>query len=141
MDFEINKLTHLMHNFGLMYHIPNTKDYVVPEHLPTDQPYDKWEREGVADILHFIYEFDMYMPKGLMSRLIVSLNHYITDHSRVWNRGLNIELRGTHAEIIETYGSANRFQIRIVGTNKVELLSIIRGHFAEVLIPFRNLNS
>ncbi|NIT56843.1 MAG: hypothetical protein GWN00_11600, partial [Aliifodinibius sp.] len=140
LDFEINRLTQLMHNFGLMYHIPNSKDYVVPEHLPTDQPYDVWEHDGAADILHFIYEFDKYMPKGLMSRLIVSLNRYITDHIRVWHRGFNIELKGTQAEIIETYGAANTFQIRIVGTNKVELLSIIREHFTEVLMPFKNLN-
>jgi internalin A len=32
LDFEINRLAQLMHNFGLMYHIPNSKEYVVPEH-------------------------------------------------------------------------------------------------------------
>ena len=52
----------------------------------------------------------------------------------------NIELKGTHAEIIETYGSANTFEIRIAGANKIELLAIIRERFAEVLEPFRNLN-
>jgi hypothetical protein len=140
LSFEINRLTQLMDKFGLMYHIPKSKDYVVPEHLPTDQPYDAWEHESAPDLLHFIYEFDKYMPKGLMSRLIVSLHRHIHDHDRVWHRGFNIELKGTHAEIIETYGSENTFQIRIAGTNKIELLAIIREHLAEVLEPFRNLN-
>jgi internalin A len=140
LDFEINKFTQLMHNFGLMYHVPNSKEYVVPEHLPTDQPYDKWEYEHFPDILHFIYEFDKYMPKGLMSRLIVSLNNYINDHNLVWHRGFNIELKGTHAEIVETYGAENSFRIRIVGANKIEFLSIIRERFTDVLKPFKNLN-
>ncbi|MFN8411643.1 MAG: COR domain-containing protein [Anaerolineales bacterium] len=140
LDFEINRLTQLMHNFGLMYRIPSSKDYVAPEHLPTDQPYDHWKYEGLPDILYFIYEFDKYMPKGLMSRLIVSLNRYIKDHELVWHRGFNIELQGTHAEIIETYGATNTFRIRIVGANKIELLSIIRERFIDVLKPFKNLN-
>lgn len=139
LSFEINRLTQLMDKFGLMYRVPASKDYVVPEHLQNDQPYDAWEHESVPDLLHFIYEFDKYMPKGLMSSLIVSLHRHIHDHDRVWHRGFNIELKGTHAEIIETYGSENTFRIRIAGTNKIELLAVIREHFTEVLEPFRNL--
>ena len=140
LNFEIDKLTQLMHKFGLMYHISGSKSYVVPEHLPTNQPYEEWEHQSASDILYFTYEFDKYMPKGLMSRLIVSLHRDIKNHDYVWNRGLNIELKGTHGEIIETYGSSNTFQIRIAGANKIELLTIIRQRFAEVLQPFRNLN-
>ena len=138
--FEKNKLAQLMHKFGLMYHVSDSNSYVVPEHLPTDQPYKEWEHAGAADILHFIYEFDKFMPTGLMSRLIVSLHHHIGDHKRVWHRGLNVELRGTYGEVIETYGSTNTFRIRITGTNKIELLAVIRERFSEVLEPFRNLN-
>ena len=75
-----------------------------------------------------------------MSRLIVSLQHHIHDHDRVWHRGFNIALKDTHAEIIETYGSANTFEVRLSGANKIELLAIIRERFADVLKPFRNLN-
>ena len=139
LNFEVNKLTQLMHKFGLMYHIPQSKSYVVPEHLPTDKPYQEWDYEQSSDILRFIYEFDKYMPQGLMSRLIVSLHEYIHDHKRVWHRGLNIKLKETNAEIIESYGSANAFEIRIAGSNKIELLAIIREHFSEILKPFRNL--
>ena len=140
LDFEIDRLTQLMDKFGLMYHIPDSEEYVVPAHLPAEQPYDVWVHEGEPAVLHFIYEFDKYMPRGLMSRLIVSLNHYIADHSRVWHRGFNIELDNTQAEIKETYGAVNTFYIRIAGSNNIELLSIIRDRFAEVLKPFKNLN-
>ena len=129
-----------MHKFGLMYHVPHTGNYVVPAHLPTTQPYPTWPHSSDKEILQFIYEFDKYMPKGLMSRLIVALHHHIPDHKLVWHRGVNLTLNNAHAEIIETYDKYNRFQIRITGHHKKDLLAVIREHFAEVLAPFNNLN-
>jgi internalin A len=140
LRYETNKLTQLMHNFGLMYHIPLSDQYVVPAHLPTVMPYDQWEHSKEQDILQFNYEFDKYMPQGIMSRLIVSLNHHIVNHDLVWHRGVNIEANGAFAEIIESYGGSNKFELRIVGKNKIELLAIIRERFAEVLKPFGKLN-
>ena len=141
LQYEVNKLAQLMHNFGLMYHVPHTKDYVVPAHLPTVTPYEQWQHEKDSEILQFIYEFDKYMPQGIMSRLIVALHHHIKDHELVWHRGVNISLDRAHAEIVESYGGVNRFEIKIAGTNKIELLGIIRERFEEVLkpIPINNL--
>ncbi len=142
LQYEVNKLAQLMHNFGLMYHIPHSKDYVVPAHLPTVTPYKQWEHEKNGEILQFIYEFDKYMPQGIMSRLIVALHHHIKDHKLVWHRGVNISSNKAHAEIVESYGGSNRFEIKIAGTNtsKMELLGIIRERFEEVLRPFNKLN-
>lgn len=140
LNFEINRLTQLMDKFGLMYQVPKSNDYVVPEHLPADQPYDTWEHDSTTDLLRFTYEFDKYMPKGLMSRLIVSLHNHIQDHDRVWHQGFNIELEGAYAEIIETYGSRNTFRIRVAGTNKIELLAVVREHFSQILESYKNLN-
>ncbi|WP_324673085.1 COR domain-containing protein [Hymenobacter sp. GOD-10R] len=139
LQYEVNKLTQLMHRFGLMYHIHDTENYVVPAHLPTITPYEDWAHTN-ENILQFVYEFDKYMPQGIMSRLIVALHHHIKDHNLVWHRGLNIEANGAYAEIIESYGGINRFEIRISGKNKIELLSIIRERFSEVIKPFRRLN-
>lgn len=139
LHFEIEKLTSLMNKFGLMYHIPGTKEYVVPEHLSTQTPYAKWPFEEAHNILQFIFEFDKYMPKGLMSKLIVSLNNYIKNHNLVWQKGVNIELNATHAEIIETYGGRNSFHIRLVGEDKRGLLAIIIDKFEDILKPFKNI--
>ncbi|MFT3794161.1 COR domain-containing protein [Flavobacterium sp.] len=139
LQYEANKLSRLMHKFGLMYHIRGKDSYVIPEHLPTVMPYEKWPYHDQKDILQFIYEFDQYMPRGIMSRLIVALHHHIDDHDLVWHRGFNIQSNGAHAEIVESYGSSNQFLIRITGKNKIELLSIIRERFAEVLAPFHRL--
>ena len=84
--------------------------------------------------------FDKYMPKGLMSRLIVQLHDYIQNHKHVWHRGINIQLNNTQAEITESYDSVNAFDIRIFGSNKIELLTVIRERFGEVLKPFKDLN-
>ena len=138
--FEIQKLAKLMHNFGLMYQIAGSKNYVVPAYLPTEQPYDCWPEDGNPDTLHFKYQFDKYMPLGLMSRLIVALHKHIKNHDLVWSRGVNIEWKGAKAEIVETYGAENAFDVRIVGANKEQLLYTIREKFTQVLEPFRNLN-
>jgi internalin A len=140
LQYEINKLTQLMHKFGLMYHIPNSEEYVVPAHLSTETPYLSWPHANSEQVLQFVYEFDKYMPQGIMSRLIVSLHHHIKDHDFVWHRGVNIECNGAYAEILESYGGNNRFEIHIAGINKIELLAIIRERFAEVLKPFNKLN-
>ena len=62
------------------------------------------------------------MPKGIMSRLIVALHQYIYNNKLVWTRGVNIsnsiDRQDTFAEIIETYGRENRFDIQIYGKNQ-----------------------
>ena len=137
VEFELDRLSKLMHKFGLMYQVDDTEEYVVPAHLP-NKPYNEWPRVG--DILHFEYKFDKYMPPGIMSRLIVALHHLIADHSLVWRNGVNLKLNETYAEITESLGAENAFKIRVVGSDSIELLAVIRSKFAEVLRPFVNLN-
>jgi len=137
--YEIDQLSQLMHKFGLMYRIPMSDDFVIPARLPTLTPYEIWPHAAANDILRFVYEFDKYMPQGIMSRLIVALHHHIKDHTHVWHRGVNVESNGAVAEIVESYGGSNRFEIRIAGVNKIELLAIIRERFGEVLKPFKRL--
>ncbi len=141
--FEINKFIELLMKFSLIYKINGSKNYIVPEHLPTIQPYDNWQFSDEKENYQFRYLFDNYMPKGLMARLIVSLHRYIYDNTLVWHRGVNISNSvkepDTYAEILETYGRENRFDIRIHGKNKRDLLQIIIYHFDNILKPFNKL--
>ena len=50
VEFEMERLTRLMHKFGLMYQVDETDSYVVPAHLPK-QPYKEWPHTG--NVLHF----------------------------------------------------------------------------------------
>jgi len=142
--FEKYKFIELLKKFNLIYQINGSSNFIVPEYLPTVQPYYQWRTANDGDIYQFRYLFDNYMPKGIMPKLIVALHQYIYDNNLVWHRGLNIANSVTNpdtfAEIIETYGRENRFDIKIIGKNKKELLNTIIYHFDNVLKPFKNLS-
>lgn len=139
LDFEVNKLVALLDKFGLMYRTPRGT-FIVPRHLPDQQPYKEWVYNAEQSILHFRYTFDKYMPKGLMSRLIVALHEYIPNHKMVWKRGVNIAHNGAHSEIIERYGGLNQFDIRIAGSFQRDLLVIITQAFDKMLEQYKKLN-
>ncbi|MEZ4955958.1 MAG: COR domain-containing protein [Saprospiraceae bacterium] len=139
LGFEKERLPRLLEKFGLMYEVPKQDKYIIPEHLPDGAPYVHWSHEEIQPQLHFRYEFDKYMPKGLMSRLIVALHHYIGDHSLVWRRGVNLSHGGAYSEITESLGGVNRFDIRIVGDFRRDLLVIITQAFDHILSDFQKL--
>lgn len=142
--FEINKFIELLKKFSLIYRINGSENYIVPEHLPMVQPYEKWKYSDEDGIYQFRYLFDNYMPKGIMPKLIVALHQYIPDNKYVWHRGVNIvnsvEKPDTYAEILETYGRENRFDIKIFGKYPKDLLNIIIYHFDKILKPFTKLS-
>lgn len=139
LEFEISNLTQVMHRFGLMYKVRNKNEYVIPAHLPNEKPYKHWTHLNSDKLLLFKYVFDKYMPEGLMSHLIVSLHNYI-EKEIVWQKGVNICFENTFAEIIEPYSGTNTFEIKIAGSQKRELLAIIRERFSEILKPFKKLD-
>lgn len=140
LDFEIKHLTAIMDKFGLMYQIPNTQRFIVPEHLPSGKPYSKWEHESKNECLKFRYMFDNYMPEGMMCHLIVALHTYIVNHENVWKLGVNIEYEGnTFAEIVDSKGRFNYFEIKITGVRRKELLDVIRLKFKEITKRFKKL--
>ncbi len=138
LELEIDRLCSLMNKFGLMYQISGTNKFVVPEKLPREMPYKKWDYNDY-ELIKFKYEFEKYNPKGMMSKLIVSLNKFIKNQKNVWHRGINIEYENTYAEIIETYSINNTFEIKIAGENKTGLLALIVDKFDEILKPYKNL--
>jgi hypothetical protein len=49
------------------------------------------------------YDYDFFMPKGILSQFIVQMNHYIVYHHLVWKRGVILIRDKTAAEITESY--------------------------------------
>ncbi len=141
--FEVNKFVELLKKFSLIYKINGSENYIVPEHLSEEQPYEQWYYSEKDNIYQFQYLFDNYMPKGIMAKLIVALHQHIYNNELVWTRGVNISNSiknpDTYAEIIETYGRENRFDIRIYGKNQKDLLQVIIYHFDRILKPFTKL--
>ncbi len=140
LHYETPKLIRLLQRFGLLYPIESTNNFIVPEHLPMEKPYQQWFAESVGSQLLFRYRFDKFMPRGIMSRLIVALHHLVPEHKRVWRRGVNLSYQSSHAEIVQPYGNENRFDIRIVGDERTELLALIIDRFDNILKKFPKLN-
>jgi len=64
------------------------------------------------------------MPKGLITRFIVALNHLIADQNMVWKSGVVLEREETRAEVIEDYAK-HKISVRVAGRNTRGLLAIV----------------
>jgi Leucine-rich repeat (LRR) protein len=142
--FEKNKFIEVLLKFNLIYRISGTENFMVPELLSKTKPYKQWKYDLKDGVYQFRYLFDNYMPKGLMPRLIVVLHQHIYDNNLVWYNGVNIANSvlspDTFAEIVETYGKENRFDIKIFGKNHIDLLNIITYHIDNLLKTYKKLN-
>ncbi len=134
-EFVRDELLRLMKKFFLTYEIENSNEYIVPERLPSSQPEYSWKEK---DNLFLGYEYDLFMPKGIMSLFIVRMNRYINNHDHVWMRGLVLEREKTTAEIIETY-DARRIKIRISGKNRRDFMTIITEEIDRINSPYEKM--
>jgi Leucine-rich repeat (LRR) protein/GTPase SAR1 family protein len=101
---ECNKLLNLMlkYNFELCYPIDSGggEEYIAPQLLPGIRPAYPWPEK---DHLHFRYQYQ-FMPKGIITRLIVRLNHLIARHNGedlVWEKGVVLNWQGVAAQVTE----------------------------------------
>ena len=120
-----HELLRLMHKFFLTYKIPDSETYIVPERLPDAQPGYSWEPNNNLVVQ---YEYDVFMPKGILSQFIVLMHRYVRNHDLVWRRGVVLERERTTAEEIEIY-DAHRITIRIAGAHKRDFMTIITEQF------------
>ena len=133
------KLLGLMMQFELCYQVDRSKkcsSYIVPEMLPDSAPEEYiWQPDNDLP-LQYRYDF---MPKGLLTRLIVRLNRNIyTDNSQqsVWKTGVKIDGKpmdcpNTYAEITEAWDN-KQLTIRIQGSFSKDLMSKITHDIDEL---------
>ncbi|MEM9935988.1 MAG: COR domain-containing protein [Bacteroidota bacterium] len=116
-----DELLALMEKFELCYKLPgNNEEYIIPQLMSNDHPGYNWSNE---DQLQVQYHY-AFMPKGIVTRLIVRLHESIKNQSSVWMRGAIFELRSTNAEVIENYRD-NQIHIKAKGKDRKELLGMI----------------
>ncbi len=101
---ERNKLLTLMlkNNFELCYPIESGSEaaYIAPQLLPGLRPDYPWPEQ---DNLHFRFQYQ-FMPKGIITRLIVRLNHLIARRNGedlVWEKGVVLHKDGARAQVTE----------------------------------------
>ena len=138
---EKHKILSLMQKkeFDLIYKLESAAEesYIAPQLLPDVAPQqaNEWQRRGA---LAFRYRYK-FMPKGIVSRLIVRLNDWIADdnrHGLVWKSGVILEKSGCRALIREDKSKEglNIIDISVHGAeyNRKELLSYIRSTIEEI---------
>lgn len=133
-----HELLLLMIKFDLCYEIGKGK-YLAPQLLSADVPVDLGEFTNLEELnepLFYEYRYK-FIPKGILSRLIVKLNKYIFKESS-WRHGVVLEYENTRALIRELYFD-RKIQIIIEGFNRKELLGIIRANIMEINKSFNNL--
>lgn len=115
------ELLRLMNKFFLAYEIDDSGHYIVPDKLPGRKPDYEWDEDHN---LCMKYDYDLFMPKGIMSQFIVEMHRFIIAHDKVWKRGALFEREGATAEVVESYDARN-IKIRISGKNKRDFMTII----------------
>jgi GTPase SAR1 family protein len=113
--------------------------YLAPKLLPEDVPEELYgfERpEELSEQLYYEYRY-RFMPKGILTRLIVKLNNYIYKKT-YWRYGVLLEFDKTRALVRERYFD-RRIVIILEGENKKELLGIIRKNIKDINDSFQSL--
>lgn len=139
-----DELLALMLRFELCYKIDaSSEKYLVPSLLPKDIPPGfTWNKAGSICLY---YEYD-FMPKGIISRLIVRLNHLIDKNKLLWREGVVFESNGTSAWL--TKPNKNRIEIYAKGYKPSYLITLITSeideinskyHFSEQSIPTKHV--
>jgi Leucine-rich repeat (LRR) protein len=128
-----HELLRLMMRFELCYQL-NNSTYIAPQLLSPVQPAYEWKEQNALTLR---YEYD-FMPKGLLTRLIVSLHHLIDDQSSVWKTGVVFRRDETRAEVIEDY-PRRKITVRASGADVRSLMAIIDDQLERIHGTFSRL--
>ncbi len=114
----------LMQKFELCYRLPDTHadTWLAPQLLPPSKPEElfDWQQPGNLT-LRYRYEF---MPKGIVSRLIVRMHRFISRPGLSWISGALFERSGTEV-LAEVPAKGGEIVLRASGPERKELLSVI----------------
>jgi len=126
-----SKLLELMNKFELVCELPDKRSHLVAELLPSTQSEFEWD---TTDNLRFYYRYE-FLPAGVMTRFIVRIHQDLEQKSDgtqlCWREGTVLCREGTRA-FVRVRPLEKLIEIRIDGSNKKELLTIIRYHFDEI---------
>jgi internalin A len=133
---KTRELLSLMKNrkFDLCFELGNG-DFLVPRLLPVDEIEHNWisSPDNVRFEIHY-----KFMPKGILTRLIVKMNQDI-DGEYYWRYGVLLEFDETKAIVKEKYFE-NKISIELTGKYTREFLFIIRKTINEIHRDFNQLD-
>ena len=116
-----DELLQLMIKFKLCYQIPGTdNEYIAPQLLDDNQAEYIWDKSNNL-LLRYQYDF---MPKGILTRLIVEMHEFIEAQTLVWKSGVVLTNGVARAEVIELY-HRDEIHLRVSGARPKELRTVI----------------
>lgn len=122
------------HKFELCFEL-RPGHYLAPQLLNVDEiPYE-WRTH--LNNFHFEYRYP-FMPKGMLTRLIVKLHPFIHEGTN-WRYGVLLEYKDTRALVREHYFD-RKIHITLEGSFKKEMLRMIRQTIEEIHADVNNLN-
>lgn len=128
-----HELLQLMIKFQLCYALEGGRVYIAPQLLSSENP--EYSLKG-NEVLFVRYEYK-FLPKGILTRFIVSLHHLIAN-DLVWKTGVILERDGSRAEVIEDY-SQRIIKVRVTGPTRHGLLTIIDEQLERLHRSFHRL--
>jgi len=132
------ELLALMQKFELCYPLQDAKPetWLAPQLLPPSKPVKlaKWEQPGDL-VLRYRYEF---MPKGLISRLMVRLHRFVPQPELGWVTGVLFERDGNKV-LVEIPPKGGEIAMRARGPERKELLSVIAADLDALNDSFHGL--
>jgi len=129
-----DELLRLMMRFQLCYQLPDREVYIAPQLLSPTRPEYEWKGR---DELILSYEY-AFMPKGILTRFIVAVNHLIADQGLVWKSGVLLAREGSRAEVVEDY-PLRRIRVRVTGADARGLLAIVDDQLERIHSSFPRL--
>lgn len=132
---KMSQLLCLMRNkkFDLCFELQNG-DFLVPRLFEVDEIDLEWNPNSNSSMFELRYKF---MPKGILSRLIVKMHQDIYQN-KYWRYGVLLKYENTYALIREKYFES-KISITLSGDNKKDFLAVIRKNILEINKDFQRL--
>ncbi len=132
---KTRELLSLMKNrkFDLCFEL-ESGEYIIPRLLPVDEIEHEWISNDDSLKFEIHYKF---MPKGILTRLIVKMNKDIHNEC-YWRYGVILNFMNTMALVREKYFE-NKIVIELNGDHKREFLFLIRKTINEIHKDFNQI--
>jgi internalin A len=132
------ELLALMEQFELCYRVPDSKptSWLAPQLIPLSIPetLTKW---GKPDDLALSYRYD-FLPKGLISRLMVRMHRFVKQPELAWTGGVLFEQKDNQL-LVRTTASGKDVVLSVRGPERKALLSVIASDLDALNASFGGL--
>ena len=134
-DMQV-ELIALMKRFELCYELEGKGEYLIPQLLQVVKPEPYlWQDHSHQLQLRFRYDF---MPKGMLSRIMVRLHRHIPNPKQAWRSGVYMERKQAQAELQETWGK-REITVKVQGQNCREFMTVISEAFDSLHETFEGI--